>query len=407
MSKYSPIVKNRVLLEDCYIGLEALPDNCIDACVTDPPYGLGFMGKKWDHQVPAVQVWEQVLRVLKPGAHILVSCGTRTQHRMGVNIEDAGFEIRDVICWLYGSGFPKSHNISKAIDKSAGAVRQGISQKEPVKRMIPGADQEKTESWIKNNGRVHIPTISLSATSDVQKWEGWGTALKPATELWTLARKPISEKSIADNVRKWGTGALNINASKISFQNEADFQSATFGTGTDITGGNFAGGRHALDSNRKNIEADPLGRWPANVILDEAAAVELDAQTGELTSGKPVGKAGNTRNVYGKYSNDRDLTGYGDTGGASRFFYVAKPSAAERGPGNVHPTVKPLMLMSYLIRLICPLEPGRIVLDAYAGSGTTCIAARQLGLDYVAFENDPENFPTIERRFQQHLGLFR
>jgi DNA modification methylase len=362
---------NKVILDDCLGGLKGLPDNSIDCCVTDPPYGLKFMGKKWDYDIPTVEIWEQVLRVLKPGSHILVACGTRTQHRMAVNIEDAGFEIRDVITWHYGSGFPKSLDVSKAIDKAAGVDREIISEGKTVKRIIPGADQDKTGSWIKDNGRTFTPSETLPTTEEAKKWDGWGTALKPATEFWTLARKPLSENTIAQNVIQHGTGGLNIDACRIEFESQEDRKSATFGTGISIIGGNYAGGNGTTDNSRKNIEADPAGRFPANVIFDDLMGAELDAQTGDLKAGGNITtiRSGKVNNIYGAMKGGQLVTSYGDTGGASRFFYCPKPDSGERGAGNNHPTVKPLALMHYLIKLICPIEPGRIVLEPFAGSG--------------------------------------
>lgn len=401
---------NKIYNQDCREGLRAVPDNCIDCCVTDPPYGWKFMGKKWDYEIPGVPVWQEVYRVLKPGAHILVACGTRTQHRMAVNIEDAGFEIRDVICWHYGSGFPKSLDISKAIDKAAGAVRTITSEGKAVKRLIPGADMDKTGSWIKDNGRTFTPTTSLAATPEAKRWDGWGSALKPATEFWTLARKPLSEKTIAQNVIKHGTGGLNIDACRIPFVSEEDKKSATFGTGTSIIGGNYAGGNHTL-SDRKNIEADGKGRFPANLILDDFMAEEMDQQSGILKSGgkRPEHnngtEAGNKKgSIYGTFkSNDYDIEA--NSGGASRFFYVAKPSAEERGDTK-HPTVKPQTLIQYLIKLICPIEAGRIILDPFAGSGSHCIAARKLGLDFVAYEMEEHSCKEANDRLQKEMGLF-
>lgn len=468
---------NKIHHQDCRYGLQSIPDNCIDCCVTDPPYGWKFMGKKWDCEIPGVPVWEEVLRVLKPGAHMLVACGTRTQHRMAVNIEDAGFEIRDVICWHYGSGFPKSLDISKAIDKANGKhdmdlqpfgsyikekrTASGLSlsaldelmgtntsaswwegRKEGVQ--LPGKDTydrlksvldldsrfDDLINWAEaereitgkkrsglsegsgntvgkftdnrnNDGTLDITAPALLAA---QKWDGWGTALKPATEFWTLARKPLSEKTIAQNVIKHGTGGLNIDACRIPFQSEEDKDSATFGTGTSIIGGNYAGGNHTL-SDRKNIEANNKGRFPSNLILDDFMAKEMDRQSGILTSGAGVKKRGLSNNILGKVSGGNNLEGYGDRGGASRFFYVAKPSSEERGDTK-HPTVKPQALIQYLIKLICPIDAGRIVLDPFAGSGSHCIAARKIGLDFVAYEKEEHSCKEANDRLQKEMGLF-
>ncbi len=346
---------------DCLDGLAVLPAACVDACVTDPPYGIGFMGKGWDDQVPPVKVWREVLRVLKPGAHLLCACGTRTQHRMAVNIEDAGFEIRDVLCWHYGQGFPKSLDIGKA------ARKKGVDQ----------------------------------------SWEGWGTALKPATEFWTLGRKPISEKSIVENVLTYGTGGLHIDAARIHGEDAtgAQYTVKRLKPGAELykTGGKWRPEKYDAPLYQGVLKP---GRFPANVLLDEYMAVELDRQSGPLVSGQPIGrrKAGN--NVYGQYAPGQEITGYGDSGGASRFFYVAKADAAERGKENRHPTVKPMALMQYLLKLISPIEPGRLVLDPFAGSGSTCIAARLLGIDFIAFDLSPEYVAIGERRLQEQLGLF-
>lgn len=396
-------ILNKILYGDCRSLLKALPAASVDCCVTDPPYGYKFMGKKWDYEIPAVKIWEEVLRVLKPGAHILVACGTRTQHRMAVNIEDAGFKIRDVICWHYGSGFPKSLDISKAIDKAAGVEREVVGKL----RRAGGA--QNTNSLENPLGVEFDKTLPF--TANAQKWNGWGAALKPATEFWTLARKPISEKTIAANVIEHGTGGLNIDASRIPFISEEDKKSATFGTGTSIIGGNFAGGNHTLDHSRKNIEADDNGRFPANLILDDFMAAEMDRQSGILKSGakKPEHNSGTeegnkTGSIYGTYKATRSNV-EANSGGASRFFYIAKPSAEERGDVK-HCTVKPQALIQYLIRLICPIEPGRIVIDPFAGSGSHCLAAMKLGVGFIGMERDEKNCIEANERLAKQLGLF-
>lgn len=476
--------KNKIYFGNCLNLMMGLPDNSIDCCVTDPPYGIRFMGKKWDYEIPAIATWEEVYRVMKPGGHIEVACGTRTQHRMVCNIEDAGFEIRDVIAWHYGSGFPKSMNISKAIDKKSeenqGAIfakiecgkwlrkrriELNLSTKQVAEHFpsITGGITGCVSNWeggeiptwehfskikailslgneydylIKDRPDNYIAAerevigqcrpgfhagsnrvygqfsgdgnITASATDAAKQWEGWGTALKPATEFWTLARKPISEGTVAANILRWGVGGLNIDACRIPFQNEEDFKSATYGTGTNIIGGNYAGGKHKIDSDRKKLEANRKGRFPANVILDDFMAEEMDRQSGQLTSGQPVGKDSadtKSKHVYGKFAGGRDLTGYGDTGGASRFFYVAKPSSEERG-GSSHPTIKPQELIQYLIKLICPIEPGRTVLEPFAGSGAHCIAARKLGLDFYAAEIGEKECREANDRLAKEMGLF-
>lgn len=364
---------NRIHCMDCLEGMKQLADNSADCCVTDPPYGQRFMGKVWDSQIPSIEVWREVRRVLKPGAHLLAACGTRTQHRMAVNIEDAGFEIREIVCWHYGQGFPKSLDIGKAIDKEAGATR-----------ISPGP-----------------------ITENAKKWDGWGTALKPATEFWTLARKPIEEKTIAQNVLKYGTGGLNIDACRIP---GGDAQGGEYtvkrlkpGATLNKTGGVW---RLAEKDAQLYWGVMKAGRFPANLILDEFMAAEMDGQTGILESGKPMGIRKAQNKIFGQYAPGQEVTGYGDSGGASRFFYVAKADAEERGSGNDHSTVKPLTLMQYLIKLVCPIEPGRIVLEPFAGSGSTCIAARLLGIDFMAFELDARHVAIAEQRLRNELGLF-
>jgi len=260
---------------DCLEVLRKCPDNYIDAIVTDPPYGLSFMGKKWDYDVPSVEIWKECLRVLKPGGHLLAFGGTRTYHRLVVAIEDAGFEIRDQIQWIYGQGFPKSQDISKAIDKAAGA--------EATTDYIP---QESNKVFNHGKGKAagvdRTPGAKLSGpavTTDAQKWSGWGTALKPANEPVCLARKPLSESTIAKNVLKWGTGGLNIDGTRIGIaegDTTGSAKSAGSGSGKVAPNTPFVGG----------ITSPPheLGRFPSNVILDEAAAQVLDGQVASEVS---------------------------------------------------------------------------------------------------------------------------
>lgn len=353
-----------IIHNDSLIALRAMPDNSVDAIVTDPPYGLKFMGKHWDYDVPSVEIWREILRVLKPGGYLLCACGTRTQHRMAVNIEDAGFEIKDIISWIYGQGFPKSLNLG----------------------------------------------------------DGQGTALKPAMELWTLARKPISENNISNNIKRWGTGGMNIDKCRIDFTNEKDFNSACFGRGTDILGGNYVGATHS--SGKTNIEANPLGRFPANIIFDEEAGVILDLQAPKTGAFAPVksGHNGESKGIYGDFDHKGDdgkSFHDGQLAGASRFFYCAKASKSERNKGlegfelkapvygsnmsssdkgsisgskipgqNFHPTVKPVSLMQYLCRLITPATG--IVLDPFMGSGTTGIGAVTEGFSFIGIEREKE-----------------
>lgn len=382
--------------------LKTIPDNSIDSVVTDPPYGISFMNRKWDYQLPSVETWQEIFRILKHGGHILVACGTRTQHRMVCNIEDAGFEIRDIITWLYGSGFPKSLNVSKAIDTKLGAERlitqEGKTKSAEFSGKFDQASSNKRE-------RRDIP-----ATNEAKQWDGWGTSLKPACEFFTLARKPLSENTVAENVLKYGTGGINIDACRIP-HNEvvktANRQQRSATCNPDTCG---------FDSTQNNVaSANPSGRFPANIILDEQAAQALDEQTGILTSGnvKPEGFIGEYKaQVYGKYANNtiNPDTVYGDSGGASRFFYTAKSSRSERnyglpeGTNNIHPTVKPLKLMEYLVKLITPT--GGLVADPFMGSGSTGIAAVLNGFDFIGMELEEHSFKTAETRINFALNEY-
>lgn len=394
--------------------LKDFPDNYFDSCVTDPPYGISFMNQHWDYDVPSVEDWNVILRVMKPGAYLLCACGTRTQHRMVVNIEDAGFEIRDVITWHYGSGFPKSLDISKAIDKSKGVERAVVGTKN-VMNMRGGAFME---------AKAHEDIDVTEATSDEAKqWEGYGTALKPATEFWTLARKPLSENTVAANVLKWGTGGININGCRIDYNGE-----------TPNLGGRanakMGGEGYGFDVNGRPEEANNKGRFPANVIFDEFTGKILDDQTGILTSGNvsPEGFKGDyTANVYGKYANNQidPETVYGDSGGASRFFYCPKADNYERNKGlekfistkvndgreteidnafqrgetfrkNTHPTVKPIDLMRYLVKLITPKKG--ICLDPYCGSGTTLIGCKLELINFIGIDKVENHCRIAEAR---------
>jgi len=329
---------NLIYNMDCREGLKLLEDNSIDSIVTDPPYELGFMGKSWDKTGIAynVELWHECLRVLKPGGHLLAFGGTRTYHRMACAIEDAGFEIRDCIQWLYGTGFPKSHNISKAIDKKLGAEREVVGYTKGRSSPIHGGGQSVGKD----------DPVTVSATPESQEWDGWGTCLKPANEPIVLARKPISEKTIAENVMKWGTGGLNIDGCRLNTLPRK--------TGTKPTSDGPTGTGNTLVGSSKNRQAEydmlNKGRFPANVILDEEAGKLLDEQKG----------------------------------GASRFFYCAKASKKERGEGNNHPTVKPLSLIKYLVTLVTP--PDGVCLDPFEGSGTHALACINLGFNFIGFE---------------------
>jgi site-specific DNA-methyltransferase (adenine-specific) len=391
--------------------MKGLPDNSIDSIVTDPPYELGFMGKKWDSTGIAynVELWQEVLRVLKPGGHLLAFGGTRTYHRMACAIEDAGFEIRDCIQYLYGSGFPKSMDISKAIDKKAGAERKVIGQLKRNDRVLPsgqGGYHGRLHEQYQEKGRELIKLdITAPSTDEAKQWDGWGTCLKPANEPIVVARKPISEKTIAENVMKWGTGGLNIDGCRIESNN---MPKGCNGTGfASIMKTNVEQGYRPLDyyEEQDGFKYTPseLGRFPANVILDEEAGKLLDEQSGISKSSKGITTSSPTAlgqsSGWNSYNNRPvEFVNYGDSGGASRFFYCAKASKKERGEGNNHPTVKPISLMRYLVRLITP--PNGIVLDPFTGSGTTLIASKLEGFSFVGIEQAEEYCEIAKARLE-------
>jgi len=413
--------------------LKTLDDNSVDSVVTDPPYGLSFMNKHWDYDVPSIELWKEVLRVLKPGGHLLSFGGTRTYHRMVVNIEDAGFEIRDQIQWLYGSGFPKSHNISKAIDKKLGVEREVIGLKKYPDGQTYNGGAQSGRSGMMSEGKPRGPNLETApATDQAKTWDGYGTALKPANEPIVLARKPLSEKTIVDNVLKWGVGGLNIDASRVSHKSEADRASAT--PQGKVIRNNFKPGEN-IKGKETNRPDTTKGRFPANIILDEDAARALDEQSGISSSNvRPPSNDTNTGNgrTHGKMLGIKTERGHKDKGGASRFFYVAKASKRERNAGlegikekkctskqqnssaryengiatnkrpnepsaqNHHPTVKPVKLMQYLVRLVTP--PNGTVLDPFTGSGTTGIACKKEGFSFIGIEREAEYCEIAKKR---------
>jgi DNA modification methylase len=412
--------------------LPTLAENSIDSIVTDPPYELGFMGKKWDSSGIAysVELWEQCLRVLKPGGHLLSFGGTRTYHRVAVAIEDAGFELRDSIAWLYGSGFPKSLDVSKAIDKQAGAERE-----------VLGRNPNSREQAVKEENLYELGTVGKTAfdtapsTPEAQQWQGWGTALKPAFEPVIVARKPI-EGTVANNVLKWGTGGLNIDGSRIGYADEADGGDWDRFKGHQSKKIMFKNldGNIAENLDERVDNGKQTGRWPANIILDPYSAELLDEQSGTLKSGKlkpdAYQKERENSSIFAG-AGVFDHKGYeADSGGASRFFYVAKASKRDRNEGlhdldaqrhsdreladgvggdnprnrtnqakqNFHPTVKPTSLMEYLIKLVTP--PNGTVLDPFTGSGSTGKAAILQGFDFIGIEMTEEYLPIIEGRLK-------
>jgi DNA modification methylase len=395
---------------DCVEVLRTLPESSVDAVVTDPPYGLSFMGKRWDYDVPSVEIWAECLRVLKPGGHLLAFAGTRTQHRMAVRIEDAGFEIRDMIAWVYGSGFPKSLDVSKAIDKAAGAEREVVGT---VKK-TPSASANCNEGWVRPwaEGKTTMD-ITAPATPEAQQWSGWGTALKPALEPITVARKPLSEGTVAANVLAHGTGGMNVDGCRVG--RDAEDVSGWSQSGSNASENrSMSGGNYARDA-----KPDASGRWPANLIHDGSEEVvglfpQAKGQQGAVTGAEPSSK---TANAFGEFAGRAPSEPRGDSGSAARFFYCAKASKADRDEGcdalgikavhrygagigegidpnapahnrNHHPTVKPTALMRYLCRLVAP--PGGVVLDPFTGSGSTGKAALLEGFRFVGIEREAE-----------------
>ena len=415
---------------DCRQVLAKLDEASVDACITDPPYEIGFMGKAWDRSGVAFDpdTWRAVLRVLKPGAHLLAFGGTRTVHRIACAIEDAGFDIRDQLSWLYGSGFPKSLDVSKAIDAAAGAVREVVGPN-PNHRAVSGIDY----AGVYAGGNTGSAAITVPCTDAAREWDGWGTALKPACEPIVLARKPLAG-TVAANVLTHGTGALNIDACRI-----ATAETLRLGK-TGLASEKFFTKGVASQVDKHQHEA---GRWPANVLLDEEAAALLDEQAGERTSNsmRAGTKAGRKSAVYnGDLGRPLAADIVGSSGGASRFFYVAKAARRERDAGldhlparsggeatvredgsaglnspragagrrggarNFHPTVKPIELMRYLVRLVTP--PGGLVLDPFAGSGTTGIAALREGMRFVGVDLEPEYARIAIARIEEDAPLF-
>jgi len=397
---------NKVYNMDCIEGMKKIESNSVDSIVTDPPYGLTFMGKEWDTFTPkeyqdfSYKWSKEALRILKPGGHLLAFSGTRTYHRMVCGIEDTKFEIRDTIAWMYGSGFPKSHNIGKAVDKLQWNDREVVGELKltGTARRLKGG----------NYGDFSGPNTAdiFSLTKGNTKWEGWGTALKPSFEPIVVARKKF-KGSVAENVLKHGTGGLNIDGCRISLHGEKN----PTGSAKRVYKNNDYTNNKIYGDNKQTPD---LGRFPANIILDSVSAEMLDEQMSEN-----MHKAGNIQNSnisdynsssYKMGVGKRNPNYYGDEGGASRFFYCAKAHHSERNAGlddletvsrgrwnkagewtdettdvkNNIATLKPINLMRYLVRLVTP--PKGIVVDPFAGSGTTGIACIIEGFNYILFE---------------------
>jgi site-specific DNA-methyltransferase (adenine-specific) len=354
------------MVGDCRESMATLEAESVDAVVCDPPYELGFMGRKWDASGIAydLEVWSQALRVLKPGGHLLAFSGSRTYHRMACAIEDAGFDVRDQIMWLYGSGFPKSHDVSKAIDKAAGAEREVVGKK--------GGRYASPKQDFRSGTFVHGPDkvamfdeITAPATDDARRWSGWGTALKPAHEPICMARKP-PVGTVAANVLRYGTGAINVDGCRVGTDTARGDRYS--GKGASATGG-----RGVIHFGIRTEPWDvPEGRWPANVLHD---------------------------------GSDDATEGLRD---AARYFYTAKASGEDRDemlgdvPKNVHPTVKPTDLMRYLVRMVTP--PGGLVLDPFTGSGSTGRAAMLEGVRFVGCELSLEYAEIARARIRFTLG---
>jgi len=423
-----------IITGDVLDGLARLEDESVEAIITDPPYELAFMNKGWDQSGVAFdpKTWEACKRVLKPGGHLIAFGGTRTHHRMWTAVEDAGFEIRDMIVWLYGQGMPKSLNLAVAFDKAAGMGPRGKGF------TVAGYTKAATVA-----GGAHGPHQAKSELG--RKWQGWGTGLKPAWEPILLARKPLSEDTVAANTARHGTGAMNVDATRITVVGEvvhtpqSDPVKRKGVVGSDL-GFSKGTSKHMQEAQRASVErTNALGRWPANVILEcicedtppaepervrprkgeksqdkrytdkgstdfaakpgarrtgggvihtnpECPAALLDAQTGLSESSGVINRWTDGAKPFGggKGHPYETVPGHQDFGGASRFFYCPKASGDEKGAANGHPTVKPLALMRYLIRLVTP--PEGVVLDPFCGSGSTLVAALQEGFGFIGID---------------------
>ncbi len=405
--------------------LPLMDENSVDAIITDPPYGLKFMGKKWDYDVPTVKEWEQCLRVLKPGGYLLSFAGTRTQHRMATNIEDAGFEIRDMIAWVYGSGFPKSLDIGKSIDNKFGIDRKVVGKRKHPTLKNTDLLEEQANASHGNNLWSREWNITEPTSDEAKEYEGWGSALKPALEPITMARKPLSEKTIAENILKWGVGGINIDECRVDTYQDGELERLKKRADSprqDFTGGRLHSG---AEYTPQMIESgmSKKGRFPANFIHDGDQLV-LDLFPNNAGAAAPVSKgmSGKSKGIYGDFGQKGDdgKTFRNDSGSAARFFYCAKSSRSERNLGcddlpeshfqmrpfaeegcdqsvlknrmnskagkNNHPTVKPIKLMQYLIKLVS--KKGSVILDPYCGSGTTALACIIENREYIAIDRE-------------------
>jgi site-specific DNA-methyltransferase (adenine-specific) len=409
----------KILLGDCRDSMRSMQENSVDAIVSDPPYGLGFMGKGWDHGVPGAEFWAEALRVAKPGAYLLAFGGTRTFHRLTVAIEDAGWEIRDCIMWVYSSGFPKSHDVSKSFDRSNGVLKAegkgftvaGYSHNDKLLTTAPS----------------HGYTPPQPVTESAKQWEGWGTALKPAWEPIIVARKPMMG-TIVENVERFGVGGINIDGCRVGTNDDVKIHSRSQASANSSA---IFIDKRSLETHQ--TDGQRLGRWPANLIHDGSDEViglfpDVDGTFGmKKVEGGHRFIMGDTTTVQ-KF--DR---GFMDSGSAARFFYCAKASQRDRNDGcellapkresdrvledgvggdnprnrsnharqNHHPCVKPTDLMRYLCRLVTP--PGGIVLDPFMGSGSTGKGAVSEGFSFIGCELDPD-YVEIARARIAHVG---
>lgn len=413
----------KLINADCIEAMKAMPDNSVDSIVTDPPYELGFMGKSWDASGIAfnIEVWQEALRVIKPGGHLIAFSGSRTYHRMAVAIEDAGFQIRDQIMWVYGSGFPKSHNIAKQLDKLAGVKGEIIGEKtgkgyssQQEKNLAHGFREYKDGLPYEH---ADLNEYAL-ASDEAKQWDGWGTALKPAHEPMVLARKPL-EGTVANNVLTYGTGGLNIDGTRVGSdggtrKEPSNEKSTTFSVGSYL--------------NQKAGLPIDAGRWPANFIHD--GSDEVVALFPITTSGANKPDFNRDNSIFGFGGGQ----GFSDSGSAARFFYCAKASKRDRNEGldgfeakrdhdgrkdggvggdnprnrtnnaklNHHPTVKPTSLMQYLVRLVTP--PNGIVLDPFMGSGSTGKACAYEGFEFIGIDQSAEYVAIAQARIDFALA---
>lgn len=365
----------------------------IHAIITDPPYGIDFMGKDWDQGVPTTAYWRAALDLVQPGAHLLAFGGTRKWHRLAVAIEDAGWDIRDCIMWVYASGFPKSLDVGKAVDKHLGAERVPTGIGDTNTGMQGG-------NYGNSGSRDRAVTLyDNPATDEARRWDGWGTNLKPAWEPIIVARKPLAEGNVAKNVLKHEAGAINIDATRIPFANAADETESKTKNDHSRFGSGARGQTNAYgEYDKPRTTYDAPGRWPANLVHDGSPEVLNGFPTSESRSQEPTKSAGNGT-PGSPWTMTHTGATYDDAGSSARFFYCAKANAKDRGEHNNHPTVKPTDLMRWLARLVCP--PGGTILDPFMGSGSTGKAAIMEGMKFIGIELDPETTNIATQRLQE------